>query len=406
MMINEQALAGLTARVGDASALVVMDLRTRRAAGEAVMRALPGAHACVFERADGLLATPEAAAVVRGRADGAATIVAVGSGTITDIVRYAAHEIGCGFLSVPTAASMDGYASSVAAMQVGGVKVTTPARAPEGIYADPRIVAAAPPALTRAGIGDLLAKASARVDWLAAHLIYGESYDTGISAAVLALVERTCADVEALLGGDPQAARALLGGLIESGLAIAAVGNSRPASGCEHHASHFWDLLAARGRRPHELHGLQVGYATHFAMRLQRFAYGGGLTGLRRPQPAADPLGPDARAWLGEPTGDLLAAVEEKRRFTAAVPANWPATEEAWRGIRTALAEALSVFPRVAQALEAAGIPGEPGFLGIDAELLRATFRHATRLRGRYTVIDLLEGQRRLDDGLRTAIDA
>ena len=69
---------------------------------------------------------------------------------------------------------MDGYASSVAAMQIDGVKVTFPARAPRAIFADPRVAAAAPAELTRAGIGDLLAKATARVDWLAAHLLYGE----------------------------------------------------------------------------------------------------------------------------------------------------------------------------------------------------------------------------------------
>ena len=57
---------------------------------------------------------------------------------------------------------MDGYASSVAAMQVDGVKVTYPARAPGAIFADPRVCAAAPAELTRAGIGDLLGKATAR----------------------------------------------------------------------------------------------------------------------------------------------------------------------------------------------------------------------------------------------------
>ena len=32
------------------------------------------------------------------------SLVAVGSGTLTDIVRYAAHLAGCEFFSVPTAA--------------------------------------------------------------------------------------------------------------------------------------------------------------------------------------------------------------------------------------------------------------------------------------------------------------
>ena len=97
----------------------------------------------VFEARDGLLAgLPETARVRAAIADDA-EIVAVGSGVMTDIVRYAAHLSDRDFVSVPTAASMDGYASSVAAMQFDGVKVTYPARAPHAIFADPRVAAAA-----------------------------------------------------------------------------------------------------------------------------------------------------------------------------------------------------------------------------------------------------------------------
>ena len=92
----------------------------------------------------------------------------MGSGVITDITRYAAHLEDRDFVSVPTAASMDGYASGVAAMEFGGVKVTYPARAPLAIFADPAVLAAAPAELTRSGLGDLLGKATARIDWLAA----------------------------------------------------------------------------------------------------------------------------------------------------------------------------------------------------------------------------------------------
>ena len=99
----------------------------------------------------------------------------------------------------------------------------------------------------------------------------------------------------------PEAVAELLRGLIQSGRAIALAGSSRPASGCEHHASHFWDLLAARGLREHGSHGLQVGYATRFALRLQRFAYAGPLRSLRPPAPPADPLGARGSRVAGRP---------------------------------------------------------------------------------------------------------
>jgi glycerol-1-phosphate dehydrogenase [NAD(P)+] len=406
VVIAPDAIDQLARCVSDRPALVVMDANTRDAVGARVVEALPGAEPLVFEQRDRLRAGLAEVESVRSQmADRSAVAVAVGSGVITDIVRSAAHECALPFISVPTAASMDGYASSVAALEIDGVKVTVPARTPEAIFADPRVLAAAPRELTRAGIGDLLAKATARLDWLAAHLLYGEPFSEAIDGRVLATLDATVRNVEALLAGGEKEVATLLSGLIETGVAIALAGNSRPASGCEHHASHFWDLLAARGRRRHELHGLQVGYATRFAMRLQRFAFGGDAPALRRPQPPADPLGPDARVWLGEPTRELNEAVEEKQRYVGAL-ARWPPDGPAWAAVRARLAPALALFDEVDAALETAGFPAEPGWLGIDADTLFATFRYASRLRARYTTIDFLEGQLALDRALPALLDA
>ncbi len=319
-----ERLAVAATSAAGSGALVVSDANTREAAGEAVIAALRDVGIAVrehvFAQRDGLLAEPHEAAAVSARI-GDLWPVVVGSGVLTDIVRYAAHAVDCDFVSVPTAASMDGYASAAAAMQIAGVKVTSPARAPAGIYADPAVVAAAPLDLTRAGIGDLLAKVTARVDWLAAHLLYDEPFPVAVADRVLGPLRFAAGRASDLLAGDVEATSGLLEGLIESGVAITLAGNTRPASGCEHHASHFWDLLAAHRRRAHASHGLQTGYATAFAMRLQRFAFGGGLaTPLRDPVAPADPLSVEARAWLGEPTAELRAAVDEKQRLVSRVP--------------------------------------------------------------------------------------
>ena len=392
-----------------AAVLVVSDLNTRGAVGERVVDALgrigveAGEH--VFDVRSGLHAGIAEAEAVRSEAVaiGRPLLIAAGSGVITDIVRYAAERAELEFVSVPSAASMDGYASSVAAMQIDGVKVTTPARGPAAIFADPRVAAAAPAELTRAGIGDLLAKATARVDWLAAHLMYGEPFSPEAAALVDRPLAFAASNVGAILAGGEDAAAELLRGLIQSGIAIARNGNSRPASGCEHHASHFWDLLAAHGRREYASHGLQVGYATRFAMRLQRFAFGGAVAELVSPVAVADPLDADAVGWLGEPTAEIVAAVAEKQRFCASL-GRWPRDPAAWDAVRGQLAPALALFDGVQRALDEAGIPDGPGYLGIDARTLEATFRYASRLRARYTVIDFLEGQRMLDRALEAAL--
>jgi hypothetical protein len=125
---------------------------------------------------------------------------------------------------------------------------------------------------------------------------------------------------------------------------------------------------------------------------------------LRAPVSPADPLGAEARKWLGEPTEEIRAAVEEKQRFIAAVPRSWPADQREWESLRGAIAPALALFGDVAQALDTAGIPAEPGYLGIGEATLRATFRHATRLRARYTVVDFLESQGVLEAALNRSL--
>jgi glycerol-1-phosphate dehydrogenase [NAD(P)+] len=410
VVIAPDALARLAGRLASErwpGALVVMDANTRQAAGADAASELAqvgvDVHELVFEQRDGLLAGRDEVKRVRERIADGREVIAVGSGVITDIVRYAAHQSDRDFVSVPTAASMDGYASGVAALQLDGVKVTYPARAPKAIYADPRVVAGAPPELTRAGIGDLLAKASARTDWLAAHLLYGERFDPQVAQRVQGPLSVATSTVPELLAGDPEAIEALLRGLVESGIAMAIFGSSRPASGCEHHASHFWDLLAARGRRPHAPHGLQAGYATHFALRLQRHAFAAEVASLHPPIPPTDPLdSADARDWLGDPSAEIAEAVADKQRYVEERAVNWPADQLAWNAVRARLAPALSAADEVERALSLAGIPAEPGYLDVDERTLRATFRHATRLRARYTTVDFLDGQRALEP----AVDA
>jgi glycerol-1-phosphate dehydrogenase [NAD(P)+] len=386
--------------------LVVMDANTEEAAGREVAEVLRarglGVRELVFAQRSGLHPGRPEVARVEERIDDQVTPLAVGSGVITDIVRYAAHSQRRDFVCVATAASMDGYASTLAALQCDGVKVTLPARAPRAVFADPRVIAAAPPELTRAGAGDLLAKASARVDWLASHLLCGEPFSAPAAALVDPPLSFALANATAIAAGDPAAVGELMHGLLQSGRAISVAGSSRPASGCEHHASHFWDLLAARGLREHGSHGLQVGYATRFALQLQRFAYGGGVASLRAPSPPSDPLGPAAREWLGSPSPEVVAAVAEKGGFIEDTRELWPGDEAGWASVRDGIAPALAVAERVAPALDALGLPSGPGFLEIDEPTLRATFRFASRLRARYTTIDFLEGQ----GALGRAIDA
>lgn len=170
-------------------------------------------------------------------------LVAIGAGTIHDFTRFCAEEYGVEYISIPTAASCDGFASNVAAVMDEGVKKYLPASGPKCILADTDIFAKAPYALTAAGISDLMGRYISLVDWKIANLVTDEY----ICEEIVECVEKTVRDVEKDLDdirmGDEEAMEKLMYALITSSLAVQMADTSRPASGAEHKISYLMDIF-------------------------------------------------------------------------------------------------------------------------------------------------------------------
>ena len=169
-------------------------------------------------------------------------MIAVGSGTIHDITRYHAYEMKIPFFSVPTAASVDGFVSTVADMTFHGFKKSFTAVSPIVVIADTDIFKEAPLRLTASGVSDLLGKYTALADWKITHLLTGEYICDEICKMEYEALDRLRASLGGLTTGDKDAYENLMYGLLLSGLAMQMTGNSRPASGAEHHMSHLWEM--------------------------------------------------------------------------------------------------------------------------------------------------------------------
>ncbi|MBE6576552.1 MAG: sn-glycerol-1-phosphate dehydrogenase [Ruminococcaceae bacterium] len=215
----------------------------------------------------GLHPTEKAVATVDTGLD-ADLLVAVGSGTIHDITRYVAFTRGINFVSVPTAASVDGYVSNVAVMTWCGTKKTLPAVPPIAMVADTNIIAKAPYELTASGIGDMIGKYTALFDWRYANMITGEYICDRIIDMEEAALKEVVDNLEAIKAQDVAAIEALMYALVLSGLAMQMVGNSRPASGAEHHISHFIEM-GVMVKDNEAYHGEKVGVAT--ALVVERY---------------------------------------------------------------------------------------------------------------------------------------
>ena len=244
--------------------LLVADPDTWAAAGAPTEQSL-AAHGVDFRRliiGRHPVAGPESIAALTGQLGDAASLVAVGSGTVNDIVKSTAHGRGLPYLAVGTALSMNGYTSAISALLDGGVKRTVTATPPIGVVIDLDICAAAPLAMTLAGLGDMLSKPFSEADWRLAHHVDG-GYHCEVPGNVLgAEFTRMLDDAAGIGHADPDALGSLAESILLSGISMAMAGVSSPASGGEHLISHYWDMLCyGRGEHPYALHGTQVGVA-------------------------------------------------------------------------------------------------------------------------------------------------
>lgn len=248
---------------------VVADANTHQAAGETLIHSLNSAGiettlVLVKPDARGDVVADEATLVqimldIPHRTS--TIILAVGSGTIHDLVRFAAFKMGKPFLSIPTAPSVDGFTSVGAPLILRGVKTTIPAIAPAAIFADLNVLMEAPQRMVAAGFADMLGKYTSLFDWSFAHHTAGESYCQAAAQLTRDALEDCVQHVKEIGSRREDGIRILMNALIQSGLAMLLFGQSYPASGSEHHLSHYWEMEYLKLGRKQLLHGAKVGVA-------------------------------------------------------------------------------------------------------------------------------------------------
>ncbi|MBN1624447.1 MAG: iron-containing alcohol dehydrogenase [Clostridia bacterium] len=195
-------------------------------------------------------------------------MIALGSGTVNDLVRYASYLLKIPFVSIGTAPSMDGYISVISPMLKGNLKINIPADYPAvGIY-DLDIMATAPPEMLFAGFGDVIGKYIAKADWILSSYITGEHvcpYCIELSDQAINLV---LSNIDEIAKNSSLGVKALLEALLLTGLAMLINTNSRPAASNEHNMGHFWEMMKLEEGKPHPSHGEAVGIATLYCLAL------------------------------------------------------------------------------------------------------------------------------------------
>lgn len=204
-------------------------------------------------------------------AKGCDYLLAVGSGSLNDVAKAVSTKLAipCGVLA--TAASMDGYCSKGSALMRGGVKVTDEVHTPEDVLIDPDIIRKAPKLMTAAGFGDIVGKFTCLVDWKLSNIINGEKIHEK-AYSMMQKARTDCMDnFNDLVLYKPEAVSKLMDALIMAGISMAECGNSRPASGSEHHISHFLEMDFVRRGEKVPLHGVKVAIGTLISISLYNY---------------------------------------------------------------------------------------------------------------------------------------
>ncbi|CDQ20130.1 glycerol-1-phosphate dehydrogenase [NAD(P)+] [Halobacillus karajensis] len=198
-------------------------------------------------------------------------LLAIGSGTIHDITRFCSSKMGAPFISVPTAASVDGFTSKGAPLILRGFKQTIQTVSPIAVFADIDILKEAPLEMTAAGFGDMIAKMTSLLDWKISHWVNDEPYNETAANLTRRSLYNCVDHVNEIAKADEEGIRILIKALIESGLVMLLLDFSRPASGGEHHLSHYWEMDLLKKGAPQVLHGAKVGVATAILIQLYQF---------------------------------------------------------------------------------------------------------------------------------------
>ena len=289
---------------------------------------------------------------------------------------------------------MDGYASPSSSMEMDGLKVSLDSAFPWAIVGDLDVLSKAPMKMLLAGLGDMLAKYVSLCEWEIAKILVGEYHCPVVAQMVETALQRCLTAGLGLLRREPEAVKAVMEGMVISGMAMKYAGISRPASGVEHYFSHIWDMRSLAFETEAELHGIQCGVATLYALKVYDY--------LRRVTPdkekalayvkafSLEKWNEQLEAFVGPGAKAMIAEEEKAGKYDACKhAARLERIIANWDGI-LAVINKLPTYDQMLQFMTELGAPISAEEFGVTPEQIRTTFTMTKDIRDKYVVSRLL----------------
>ena len=317
-------------------------------------------------------------------------IIGVGTGSITDITRYSSYKLHLPCFTVATGAPMDGFAASIGIMNVNNLKATMPAHNSEVIIGDTDILKSAPYRMTVAGFGDLIGKITCLNDWELARIIIDEHYCPNIVALVKECLDNVIRESDKIRERDPEVLGNIMRGLVLSGVAISLNADSRPASGAEHHVSHYWETVLEQRGQSHSMHGEQVAVGTVLVLMLAQELVKSKPDFAKARIVAAEfdrvEWEREIRRCYGSAADEVIQMENEAgKNEVKGRLARIERMEAHWGEIVSQL-RTLPTAEYLLELLRKIGCPCLPTEIGIDYSTLKDTLMYCKEIRKRYTI--------------------
>lgn len=373
---------------------VIADQNTWAAAGEQVRARLEKAEYYVFNKT--FLEPDEtnlglAFMYMNSACDG---IICIGSGVLNDLCKMVAAISHKPYIIVATAPSMDGYASGNSSTVRDGMKITIESQCPNVIIGDTDILCKAPVKMMLSGLGDMIAKYVSICEWQISALVTGDYYCEDVAELVKVALKRCVDNAEGLLKRDPQAVEAVFEGLVISGASMFYAGSSRPVSGIEHYFSHVWDMRGISLHLPIEFHGIQCAVGALQTLKLYEKLV---KITPNREKAMNFTHSFDLPAWhkklcefLGK-SGEIMVELEKKegKYDLKRHEKRLDCILENWDRILEIIHRELPSAAYLEELMTKLGMPKTLPEIGVDADLLKMTFKSTKDIRNKYVLSHL-----------------
>ena len=321
-------------------------------------------------------------------------MIAVGSGTVSDSIKYATF-LEKKTYSVFATTPMNAYTTGTASISFNGVKKSLVAHYARGVFFDLEVLSNCPKRLTAAAFADVICRTTAQVDWLMSNKLLETDYQS-TPYSLLALYEGDMIqNASSIAEGDINSLALLTRISAIMGLGTSFTQTTHVGSMGEHGISHYIDMFA-KDLHPGTSHGEQVGIATISISKFQNAILNKDTPPIISPTKIPEE---EIVHKLGE---QMLVNIKKNmkpklfdQKKTDLINNFF---EKKWIEFVQPLREKMLDYNIIWNAMGKCGALRTPEDAKLDSIFYKDALRYARFIRDRYTILDLAGDSNQLDE--------